>query len=660
MTYNQFILKTILFNYRKYLAYFFCITFSMTVFFLFTAIWFAPDFAEETSRGTRQIVQIAGVIASAFSIFIITYSYQQFLKSRTREFGILLSYGLLYRDMRRMIFLENSLIFLTAIFTSFISGSVFSRLTFMITTTILGINDLHFELTLPSYWLTFVVFVPIYVIIIFLTMLKLKKYSVTNLIKVNRMREMKHTGKKLIVFLGIVIIISAISLMYIYTSDFSNVGSMRQVILITILSCVVGMFLVISHFSSLLHELWKKHDQLFYKYLLPITEFSSKYSQHRAIIFIVCLLSMGIVFFSTLTYTLYQQSYAIADKEQLYDVIMKDYQAIALTEQLEVDELVVDYSHLGIIHQNLEVVYLEAPEMRHTPWRTNKRIMVASVEEFNRIYSSHYEVQQGSTLVIDFNQSGTESIDYFGEAVLIKSEEQLFSLRNMGMVQMKLFDRYVFSQPVLLVLNKIDFEQIRSHTENHDVGLISMFTFRDWRESGDFVQRLREQMEIALQEISELEAFETIKAKNTLPFVVHSKHNRYLHTKQVAGFALFIMSFISILFFVTVCVVLHFKIFADQDDDRQKLKLLRTIGITSKEVGLYLNQKLLMVIALPVVLGGFLGVVISVAINLYNVTEMEITNTIIFYNGLLVVTVYFLFISVYYVWLSSNYRRAVE
>lgn len=660
MTYNKFIFKTILFNYRKYFAYFFCTTFAMSVFFLFTSIWLAPDFVEQTSRGTRQIVQIAGVIASVFSVFIITYSYQQFFKSRTREFAILMSNGLLYRDMRKMIFFENTFIFLTALLTAFITGSVFSRLIFMITTTILGINHIHFTLTLPSYWLTAVVFMPIYFIIIFITIRKMKKYSVMNLLKVNRISEMKHSGNKFVAFLGLVIVLVAVSFMYIYTSDFSNASSMRQVILLSVVSCVLGVYLLISHFTSLLYEMWKQKNKKYYQYLLPLTEFSSRFSQNRSIIFIVCLLSMGIVLFSTLTYTLYQQSYAIADKEQIFDVIIKDYDAVMLTEQMEIDELLTLYSHLGILKQNLEVAYVEAPEMSHTPWRTNKRIMIASVEAFNRIYSRQYDVQPGSTLVIDFNQSETDSIEYFGDMISIKSDEQLVSLRNMGIVQMKLFDRYVFSQPVLLILHEREFQQLRSQISSHDIGSITMFTFNDWRESGEFVAELREQMNVVLEETRNSDGYETIMAHNTLPFLVHSKYDRYLHTKQVAGFALFIMSFISILFFVTVCVVLFFKIFADRDDDQQKIQLLRTIGITSREVRTFFNQKILMVVALPVIFGGFLGLTISVAINFSQVTEMELANRYVLSNGLLVIGGFFVLMIVYYTWLSSSYRRAIK
>ncbi|KHF40629.1 FtsX-like permease family protein [Halalkalibacter okhensis] len=662
MTYNQFILKLILFNFRKYLSYFFCVSFSMTVFFLFTAIWFAPDFNEQASSGTRQIVQIAGVISCIFSLFIITYSFQQFFKSRTKEFGILLSYGLLHKDLKKIIIWENSFIFLGSLIISLISGSVFSRLFFMITTTILAIEDIRFSLTFGSFLWTAICFFPIYILIVSLTLMKMKRYDVTKLLKNNRVKEMKRDGNLLAALLGLVIIIGSLTYLYMYTNDFSNVVRMREVILISIVCCVIGVYLLLSHLVALIYMFYNCKEKLFYKNILPISEFASKFSQNRAVIFMVCLLSIGIVFFSTLSYTLFHQSYTIADNEQLYDVVMKDYEAIQLLDHMDIEPLLVNEGEQLTEKHSLNIVYLYAADMNHTPWRTNKHVIASSVEEVNLLLNTEMKVDKGQAVIIDFNQSDNETVTYFDDSLILENAQNQYTLSNQGTLQKKLFDRYVFSQPILIVLNEEDMKRIKNDALSYELGSIHIFKFNEWLESGDFVAELKSEMEAALGVVEKLneEAVQTIRERYIQPYIVHSKYDRYHHTKEVSGFALFIMSFISVLFVVTVWVLLYFKAFSDVLSDQQKIKLLRTVGITSTEIKSYVNKKLKMVIVLPIVIGSLIGLSLSIVINLYNVVEMELLNSTIFINGTKVIGLYILLTGIYYSWLRVTYRKAIE
>lgn len=661
MTYNQFILKSMLFNYRKYLVYFFSVAFSMTVFFLFTAIWFVPDFTEQTSNGTRQIVQIGGVISVLFSLFLITYSYRHFFKSRTKEMGILLSYGMLYRDLKRMITMENTVIFLLAVLTSFVSGGIFSRLFFMMTTGILGIDDLDFSLTYKSFLYTPMMFLPLYLLNLFITIFKMKTVSVTALLKENRVSEMKKVGKPFAAIVGLLLMAGSLLFLYDYNSDFTNVSSMRKVIVLSVLVCVVGMYLFLSHFISLMYRYWSRRESAYRRNILPLSEFASRFTQNRAMMFMVGLLSMGIIFFSTLTYSLYQQSFEIADKEQWFDVIMKDYNSVGLGERLDFEKIIKDSGADVTNHQTMHVVYVEAPELKHTSWRTNKTVMAASAREYNAIYSSNYMPGEGHAKVIDFNQTGEGDIEYFKDTINLHNGDKDYSYKSLGIDQKKLFDRYVFAQPVLILLNDKDYQQLVDEANRASVGSIEMFQFKDWLDSGKFVEELKGEMEDAMLTLDDEHkaSVQQISKTYVAPFIVHSKYDRYVHAKQVSGFALFIMSFISILFFLTVCVVLYFKIFTDQEEDKRKIKLLCTIGITTREVRKYLSSKIKMVLVLPVALGSILGLGLSISINMQNVTEMEMANAVIFANGLKVYGLFLIFLVVYYQWLKFKYQKSV-
>ncbi|NMD71010.1 ABC transporter permease [Bacillus sp. DNRA2] len=661
MTYNQFIFKSLLFNYRKYLGYFFCITFSMTVFFLFSAIWLVPDFSEQASRGTRQIVQIGGVISVLFSLFLITYSYQHFFKSRTKEIGILLSYGLLHRDLKRMITLENTVIFLVALLAAFISGGIFSRLFFILATAILGLDDIHFSLTYKSFVYTAVMFLPLYFLIVVMTIVKIKKISLSSLLKEGQVSEMKKQGSVIAAILGLVLMVSSFVYLYNYTSNFTHVASMKKVILVSLLVCILGIYLFLSHLQSLLYRYWNSRKTVYQRNILTLSEFSSRFAQNRSIIFMISLLSMGIVFFATISYTLYQQSSAIADKEQWFDVIVKDNQAVELTKQVDIDKIIQESEVKPTEQHNLHVVYTEAPEMKHTAWRTNKTVMISSVSEYNQVFSARLIVAPKSAIVVDFNQSSKGELHYFNKTVDLKNGDSTYKFIHQKTVQKKLFDRYVFAQPVMVILNDEDFRVLSTNAQPETVGSIEMFQFKDWHDSGEFVTSMKDEMKAAQTKLTDRQklALKSVMGQQVMPIIVHSKYDRYVHVKQVGGFALFIMSFISVLFFLTVCVVLYFKIFTDQENDIRKVQLLHTIGITSGEVKGYLYRKIKQVMVLPILLGSLTGLVLSVVINMQNVTEMEMANSTIFANGLKICGLLLIFFTLYYQWLKLKYRRAI-
>ncbi|MFS0723652.1 FtsX-like permease family protein [Paenibacillus sp. 1P07SE] len=661
MTFNRFIFKTVLANYRKYAAYFLCISFSMMILFLFSSIWFAPGFSDQTSAGTRQIVLIGGVLCGGFSVFLITYAYHHFLKNRNREMGILLSYGLLYRDLKKMIILENSVIFAGALLASLASGSVLARLIFMVTTAILELEEIRFSLTIPSFLLTAACFALIYLTIVILTLVKLKETTITAMMQSNRLQELRRTGSKLASFAGLAIMFAALLFLYLYTSDPLNTDSMQKAILFGLLACIAGICLWMNNFIGLMVALWKRRATFYHRNLLILSEFASRFAQNRSVILMVCLLSIGIVFFATLSYTLYNQSYEVADKEQWNDVAFKDYDSVQLLAGLDLEALQAETGTDIKRIQTLEVVYVEAPELRHAPWRTNKQVIAASSDTANLILPEPVAVTPGAALVLDFNGAKGEALTYFLDEAKLAVGHQTFSFRHEGTDRVQLFDRYMFPQPLLIVLHEGDYRNVADAAATEERGTIIVVDFADWMQSGAFVEQLKVRMneELAATDESRAAAVASIAERYPEPFTIFSKYDRFAHTKRVGGFALFILSFISLLFFVTVCVVLYFKVFADLEEDRRKIKLLHTIGVTSGEVKHYLEQKLKMVIALPVATGSLIGLILCVTIHFGQTMELEIDRATILVNGLKITALFAVAIAIYYAGLKSAYRRSV-
>src|SRR3569832_261470 len=89
---------------------------------------------------------VATWIVYVFAFFFVLYSISVFLKSRNREYGILMILGAQSRQISLLILLENMLIGLVAIISGIASGLLLSKLFLIISTRMMEMEEL------PFYW----------------------------------------------------------------------------------------------------------------------------------------------------------------------------------------------------------------------------------------------------------------------------------------------------------------------------------------------------------------------------------------------------------------------------------------------------------------------------------------------------------------------------
>ncbi|WP_346769490.1 FtsX-like permease family protein, partial [Bacillus sp. (in: firmicutes)] len=111
MTFLQFAYKNVTRNKRAYLAFFLSSAFSVLIFFTFAMFLFHPALKE----GYLNNIAKKGLTAAEWMIFVfsfifVLYSVNAFLKSRNKEFGILLMQGITPGQLRKLITAENMII----------------------------------------------------------------------------------------------------------------------------------------------------------------------------------------------------------------------------------------------------------------------------------------------------------------------------------------------------------------------------------------------------------------------------------------------------------------------------------------------------------------------------------------------------------------------
>ena len=96
MTFNEIILKMFKHNFRRYLLFFLCNSFTVMIFFVYTSLYTNRDFNNvyivDPSISSNLIAPGLGIVL--FSVFLVVYAQSAHMKNRKKDFGLFLVLGM--------------------------------------------------------------------------------------------------------------------------------------------------------------------------------------------------------------------------------------------------------------------------------------------------------------------------------------------------------------------------------------------------------------------------------------------------------------------------------------------------------------------------------------------------------------------------------------
>ena len=110
MTYFMISKKMLRANFRRFYLYFLCSFFALTLFFCFAALFTDNSFmggATVDSLISSNVI-FPSILAAAFLLLFVPYSYSVFLSARKREYGILFSLGMSRLESWKCLLAERS------------------------------------------------------------------------------------------------------------------------------------------------------------------------------------------------------------------------------------------------------------------------------------------------------------------------------------------------------------------------------------------------------------------------------------------------------------------------------------------------------------------------------------------------------------------------
>jgi hypothetical protein len=551
------------------------------IFFTYSTILTNKDFMNpnkvNSSISSMLIAPSLGIVL--FSVLFIIYAHSSFVKFRKTEFGLFMVLGMTNWDIGRIMIFENSLIWFSSLLTGLVTGTLFSRLFYLLISKLVDIKGITFSVSLESYLYTIIFFTVIYILVILSNFIVISNYEIISLLKESRKADKNLISKPYLALIGIIIIgLSFLDMMINYKTGNSGV------FIRSILLCFTGIYLLISNMIWFISKILSKEKSI--KNTLFISNLKYTFGQSKNILFLISVLVSMTIFFCSIgalqvansqkfatQYNPYHIVYTeVFDKNKISD---KDLNSIITAGETQLDS-----------YKSMEFIYVPSAKQ-----------MILSDEILNSNLGSSIHVQKDHFInlfqvVMD---DGYQHDLYEIKQLEIKTTTGSYKYVSQGQMTEVLFNRSPLAMSYV-VLNNSDYLKVKPEIDPMKIGSIKLMNFKDWYKTKGIADQLS----------NELDKY-NIKNTNTvvsdIAFKPVSRINNYLEITQSGSFMLFLFSFIGILFFLSSVVILHFKLLTEFERDKIKYTKLYKIGITENEISIIISKELKVLFILPVLVG---------------------------------------------------------
>ncbi|CAM3552645.1 MULTISPECIES: FtsX-like permease family protein [Saccharibacillus] len=287
MNFPRFAFNNVRRNARAYFAYLLSSAFMVMIFFSFAVFIFHPAIeGSEMNRMTKAGMQAAEYVIFAFAFFFVLYSISVFLKSRNKEFGLLLMLGAKPGQLNRLVCLENLLIGAGAIFGGIGAGLLLSKLFLLLAARITETEELPFYWPVKAALLTTGAFALLFLVLSILTLLFVRKHNVLELIRGDAKPKKEPKASILLSLLGLALLLAGYMALQ---------GEQLEPawIFIAAAAGIAGTYFFYSQLSVLFMRLLKRNRAFVWRRtnLLWISELAYKIKDNARILFLITVVT---------------------------------------------------------------------------------------------------------------------------------------------------------------------------------------------------------------------------------------------------------------------------------------------------------------------------------------------------------------------------------
>lgn len=596
MSINHLIYRNLKKNLKNYYLYVFALIFSVALYFAFVTLQYDPSMDETKGsiKGAAAIRAGSILLIAIVTVFLL-YANNIFIKRRSREIGLFQLIGMTKGKIFQILSIENLILYFGSLIIGIFIGFSVSKLIMMILFNLIGVNaitTLHFSS--EALIQTLIVFAAIYIFIMLMNFIFIKRQSILSLFQVTSTTEVK--AKKISLFemiIGIIGIGLIIFGYYISTKLFGGdfTGMMELFIaMISILgSVIIGTYLFYKGtVSFIFHVIRKRKDgYLTLNEVLSLSSIMFRMKSNALLLTIITTISALAIGLLSLSYIAYYSA------EKSAEQYVPNHFSITDTDDAERFTNALDTNQMGYSKTVMDVIQVDAD--------------ISQILETN-FDDSALQIDPNNMTVSVISDEAVEGINLSsGETIFngySKVLQQLMTLKQSGQIELKgnskaiqqnylgLKDKSILplyftngGLPVAVVDNTI-YQQLAQDINPAIQKEYSVYIGIDMKDESNIQQANEIFKELALSENANKSQLETSNGQ-----------------KMNMGLIMFIVGFLGLAFLVTSGCILYFKQMGESEEEKPSYTILRKLGFTQKDLVIGIQVKQLFNFGIPLVIG---------------------------------------------------------
>ncbi|WP_254844025.1 ABC transporter permease [Virgibacillus dokdonensis] len=585
LTVFELALRSMRQNMKHYYLYFFALTFSMSLYFVFTSLQHDQAVQNMThpSVDFSGGLQIAGVMLIVI-IGIFTLSANGiFLRRRSREIGLFQLIGLSKGWVARYLMIENILIGLGALLAAIICGPMISRMFVLILLNLLdleGIVGISFSVT--AAFKTVMVYFLINVITSIQMIQKVYRSTLLDLFQADKRPDLtkppKAVASAIFALLGLALIGYGYELSgHINKQLFVNA-------LLMLGSIVAGTYLLFRVTIRWCFYLFRKRKDghLGLTNSLSMAPLMHHTKANANSLTLITLLSAMTITMISMAYSFYYSVEQETRRDLPYDFMFENEQQEALSFQSELEEEGIDVKHHVVEAVLTQGVILDPND---ESYKFEESLLWLPAEQLKQTGADVDMPPDGEAILYNAGASLSGDLDkrYPTEIELEQHGQTIkYTLRTVMERNIMNLD----ASGTQLLVSEATMDKIAEQ----------MAGTPDYQKIHFDTYQVRDKEELAIAS--------ALYAKSvSLDRLTEDFYSQYKEVLQMTGMLIFIAAFLGLVFLISTGSILYFKQMTEAEQEKQSFKTLRQLGFDVNMIMKGIIRKQAIVFLLPLSIG---------------------------------------------------------
>nr|WP_304216248.1 ABC transporter permease [Fredinandcohnia onubensis] len=596
MSFKSLIFRNLVKNIKNYYLYVFALVFSVALYFAFVTLQYDPamDEAAGSIKGAAAM-KAASVMLIAIVMVFLVYANTLFIKRRGKEIGLFQLVGISKGKTFWILSVENMILYFGSMMIGIFLGFVSSKLVMMILLKIIGINEVaKLRFSPEALVQTVLVFAAIYVVIMAINALFIKRQQILSLFNTSSTTEDKRRKvsvlEVVIGVLGLGLIIFGYYLSTkLFDGQFTTMEALFMAMLAILGSVIIGTYFFYKGSIRFVFNLIRKKNNgyLTVNKVLSLSSIMFRMKSNSILLTVittVSALSLGLL---SLTYISYYSAEKSAAESVVYDFsIPNEERASQFIEALDKNQIgynKTEVEFLHVISDQTKILEISLEQPSGSDSIDQMPLVIVSDDSVEDL-----DVAENESIFVN-NNSALQSFMTFNKGKFtVKGKTTSIDLEFLGFEEKNVLPLRLTNGglPVAVVDDTV-YQQLASDADPEiaDEFTISIGIDIDERDDLQKANDIFHELDIAKWAAHE------------------SQLDAFTDQKRNMGMMMFIVGFLGLVFLVTSGCILYFKQMDEGEEEKGSYTILRKLGFTRTDLLNGIKIKQLFNFGIPLVVG---------------------------------------------------------